>query len=415
MKSYISRAMKIQKRIEEMASCSDDENVLSRVFGTKSFIDCNQKIAAWMSGSGLQTQIDNIGNVRGKLMSNNPNARTLVIGSHYDSVINAGRYDGPLGILAGMDIAEQIIGQKKQLPFHLEIIAFSEEEGVRFSTAYMGSRAVAGNFDPHILAYKDESGIAVSTVLETMKCQSALISEDCIPEKEWLAYLEIHIEQGPVLYEKNIPVGIVSAISGQRRVEILFSGEAGHAGTVPMNMRKDALAAAAHFIVGVEEYASHERRNVVATVGKIVVPNAAGNVIAGNVFCTLDLRSPDQARLAKAYEALNILCEEICRKRNIYFEWKLVMETEPVICDESLKSLLSHSIKRKNIESVSLVSGAGHDAVIISKVAPVVMLFVKCFKGISHNPLENVEIEDIAAAIEVTDDFINRLASQYSK
>ena len=414
MKSYISRAVKIKKRIDNIAKCSDDENVLSRVFGTKSFLDCTLKMQAWMTEAGLQTHIDNIGNVRGRLTSNNPNAKTLVIGSHYDTVINAGKFDGPLGIFAGLDIAENIINRKKQLPFHLEIIAFSEEEGVRFGAAYMGSRTVAGSFDPHLLAYKDDSGITVSTVLETMKCQSALIPADCISQKDWLAYLEIHIEQGPVLFERNIPVGIVSAIAGQRRIEIRFAGEAGHAGTVPMNMRKDALSAAAHFVVGVEEYASHERRNVVATVGKIFVPNAAGNVIAGNVFCTLDIRSPDEARLAKAYEKLNTLCEEICRKRNIYFEWNLVMETEPVKCDENLKSLLSQSIKGKNIEVVNLVSGAGHDAVIVSKVAPVAMLFVKCFKGISHNPLENVEIEDIASAIEVTEDFVNRLASNYS-
>lgn len=411
MKSYISRAVKIKKRIDEMATCSDDKIVLSRLFGTKSFLDCTLKIEAWMTNAGLQTHIDNIGNVRGRLESSNPNAKTLVIGSHYDTVINAGKFDGTLGVIAGVDIAENIIHQKKHLPFHLEIIAFSEEEGVRFGAAYMGSKVVASNFDHHVLELKDDNGMGVSEVLQSMKCNSALISGDAIPEKDWLAYLEIHIEQGPVLYEKNIPVGIVSAIAGQRRIEILFRGEAGHAGTVPMNMRRDALSAAAHFIVGVEEYASHERRNVIATVGKIVVPNAAGNVIAGDVFSTLDIRSSDEGRLAKAYESLYILCEEICRKRNIYFEWKLIMEMEPVACDDNLKSLLNQSIKGKNIEPVNLVSGAGHDAVIISKVAPVAMLFVKCFKGISHNPLENVEIEDIATAIEVADDFINRLAS----
>lgn len=409
MKKYLSRAQNIQKRIDELGACSDDSLFLSRLFGTASFIECSEKLVGWMRSAGLETRIDNIGNVRGRLVSKNRDAKTMVIGSHFDTVINAGKYDGPLGILIGLDIAENIIKEKKELPFHLEIIAFSEEEGVRFHAAYMGSKAVAGVFDDHFLAYTDDQGDSVSGTLETMKCNASLIAADCIPKEEWLGYFEIHIEQGPVLYEKNISVGIVSAIAGQRRIEIKFFGEAGHAGTVPMNMRKDALAAAAHFIVGVEEYASHERRNVVATVGKISVENGASNVIPGRVFCTLDLRSPDEGRLAKAYEKLNILCEEICRKRGIYFEWNLIQESNPVICDDRLKTILTKSIHQKYIEVVNLVSGAGHDGVVISEVAPVAMLFVKCFKGISHNPLENVEIADIAAATEVADLFLSQL------
>jgi allantoate deiminase len=415
MKDYLSRAQKIQNRIMELASCSDDEHQLSRLFGTRSFMDASNKIALWMREAGLQTYTDNVGNIRGMLPSANPDAKTFVIGSHFDTVINAGNYDGALGILAGLDIVENIKTQKSELPFNLEIIAFSEEEGVRFHAAYLGSKVVAGCFDDHLLGINDDDENTLLQVLEAMERDTTRLAEDKIPLNEWLGYLEIHIEQGPILFEKNIPVGMVKAIAGQKRVEINFIGEAGHAGTVPMNMRADALCAAAHFIVAVEEYASHEKRNVVATVGKINVPNAAINVIPGNTYCSLDLRSPDAELLSDAYEDLNKICEEICRKRKVYFEWRLIQETDPVVCDHDLRSLLSKSIKEKDIEVVKLVSGAGHDAVTISQVAPVAMLFVKCFKGISHNPLENVEIDDIAVVSEVADNFIRRLARSSGK
>ncbi|MEO9210019.1 MAG: M20 family metallo-hydrolase, partial [Ginsengibacter sp.] len=387
MAIYPSRAKKIQERIQSLGACSDDPSCVNRTFGTKAFKEGSDQIANWMREAGLQTHVDNIGNVIGLLVSSNPDAKTFVIGSHFDTVMNAGKFDGPLGIIMGIDLAENIIQKKMDLPFHLEIIAFSEEEGVRFHAAYLGSKVLVGNFEQSLFARKDEDGTSLGQVLKSLEYDSTKIMNDKIPAENWLGYLEIHIEQGPVLYEKKVPVGIVSAIAGQKRIEIKFSGRAGHAGTVPMNMRSDALCAAAHFIVGVEEYASHERRNMVATVGKINIPNSASNVIPGKVICTLDIRSADETRLAKAYEALNKMCEEICRRRDIYFEWTLVQESNPVQCNENLKELLSKSIKRKNIELVNMVSGAGHDAVVIAQVAPVAMMFVRCFKGISHHPL----------------------------
>ncbi|MEO5649080.1 MAG: allantoate amidohydrolase [Ginsengibacter sp.] len=415
MKDHLTRAQKIQNRIKELALCSDDEHHLSRIFGTKSFIACSNKIRTWMQEAGLHTYTDNAGNVRGRLVSADPDARTFVIGSHFDTVINAGKYDGVLGIITGLNLVENIIAQKLPVPFNIEIVAFCEEEGVRFHAAYLGSKAVAGSFDDHLLELNDDDGISLLQALASMERDGTRIAEDMIPAEEWLGYLEIHIEQGPVLFEKDIPVALVSAIAGQKRIEINFVGEAGHAGTVPMNMRADALAAAAHFIVAVEEYASHEKRNIVATVGKIQVPHAAINVIPGSAYCTLDLRSPDSELLSDAYEDLNKICEEICRKRRIYFEWRLIQETYPVTCDRELRSLLAKSIEEEDIEVVKLVSGAGHDAVTISQVAPVAMLFVKCFKGISHNPLENVETDDIKVVLGVGDNFIRRLIRSYEK
>lgn len=411
MKTYPERASNINERINELSTYSDDEQSLTRVFGTKSFLECSDKIASWMREAGLETHIDNIGNVRGKLKSKNPHAKTFVIGSHFDTVINAGKYEGTLGILAGLDVIENIISKNLPLPFNIELIAFSEDEGVRFNYSYLGSEVVAGTFQNKLLEIKDERGDTLSQVLESLNYDSAKLNENAIAPQNWLGYFEIHIEQGNILFESNIPVGVVTSISGQKRIEIKFAGKAGHAGTVRMDMRKDALCAAAKFILAVEKYALREKRNLLATVGKLTIDCAACNVIPGTVNCTVDIRSDDAEILSDAYEAINYECERICDKRNIYFEWKLIQEIAPVGCNKKLRRLLANSINEKNIELTNLQSGATHDAAVISYVAPVAMLFVKCFKSIGENCVENVEMNDIEKALEVSDHFILQLAS----
>lgn len=410
MKQSKIRAEKIETRIQELAQYSDDPNILSRVFGTTAFVECQHKIESWMQEAGLQTYIDNVGNVRGKLFSEQKDAKTFVIASHFDTVINAGKYDGPLGILAGIDIIENLTAQNIQLPFNIELIAFSDEEGTRFHTSYLGSKIVAGNFNESLLQTKDDNEISLGTTLQGLNYDITKLQENAIPPEEWLGYYEIHIEQGPVLYNNNIAAGVVTAIAGQRRVSIDFIGIAGHAGTVPMKMRTDALCAAADFILAVEEFASAKKSGVVATVGKIEVQHGASNVIPGKVTCTLDLRCGSKKKLMKSYQAINDICEDICDHRKIYFEWTLVQEINPVACDEALTKTLKKAIKQKEMEVIELESGAGHDAVSVSAVAPVSMLFVKCFEGISHNPLEKVEIKDIATALEISDNFIQQLA-----
>jgi len=409
MKSYKLRAEKIETRIQELARYSDEENCISRIFGTKAFMECRDKIESWMKEAGLQTYIDNIGNVRGKLFSENKNAKTFVIASHFDTVINAGKYDGTLGILAALDILEKLVTQQTQIRFNIELIAFSDREGVRFHTSFLGSKIVAGNFNTGLLDSKDDERITLGQVLQDLQYDSTKLLQDAIPPEQWLGYYEIYIEQGPVLYKKNIAAGIVTGIAGQKKISIEFTGVAGHAGTVPMRMRADALCAAAEFIVAVEQLAISKKNNIVATVGELNIQHAGSNVIPAKVLCSLDLRSANKKKLSKAYEDLNELCEEICYNRNIYFEWKLVQETNPVTCDERLRKFLKRSIKEKKMEVIEMESGAGHDAVAIFQVAPVAMLFVKCFKDISHNPLEKVEIKDIAAALEISDNFMQQL------
>lgn len=410
--SFLHRAEKVLAQINELASFSDDPSGISRIYGTKAFIEGRDKVAQWMKSTGLETRIDNIGNVRGRLAGESHNTKTFVIASHIDTVNNAGKFDGPLGVLIGLNAIENIIHLKTELTFNIELIAFCDEEGCRFHTTYLGSRSVAGTFDQNILEKKDDAGISLKEVVEQGGGNTKKLNEDAIDKKDWLGYYEIHIEQGPVLYEKNIPVGIVTSIAAQRRVEIIFKGEAGHAGTVPMDMRKDALGAAAEFILETEKYANTNKEHLVATIGKLNIINPASNVIPGHVICSLDIRSNDMEVLSLSYQAIKTNCENICNKRGIELTWNLIHETKSIDGDKKMNQLLAKSIEESGYPVVSLVSGAGHDGVAVSEISPIAMLFVKCFKGISHNPLENVELKDIAAAIKVSDNFIRYLIEQ---
>ncbi|MBL7742567.1 MAG: allantoate amidohydrolase [Chitinophagaceae bacterium] len=409
MNTGMERAHKILERINWLASVSEDENCITRTYGTAAFAKGREKVEQWMKEAGLHTRTDNIGNIRGRLLSKDPKAKTFVIASHIDTIINAGKFDGPLGVLMGLDIIEELIRSKTELPFHIELIGFCDEEGCRFHTTYLGSKVVAGSFDSSVLDTKDAAGISLEEVIRMNGGHVNHLSKDAIAKEDWLGYFEIHIEQGPVLYEKDIPVAVVTAIAGQYRAGIVFNGEAGHAGTVPMDMRKDALACAAAFILAVERFAKENKQTIVATVGKTHIVNVASNVIPGEVICSLDLRSADETRLLAAYEEIKRVTEDICEKRNIVPEWNLIQQSAPVNCDERMKTLMLRSITDAGYVTVELVSGAGHDAVPVSAVSPVVMLFVRCFKGISHHPAEDVEIKDIAAAIKVSDNFIQQL------
>lgn len=415
MSIYLERATHIMARINELASVSDDPDCITRIFGTPAFIKGSRMIAGWMETAGLQTHTDNMGNVRGRVSSQLPGAKTLVIASHMDSVVNAGRFDGPLGILLMLDILEAFIESGEPAPFNIELIAFSDEEGVRFHTTYLGSKVVAGSFDKALLEKKDAAGISLREALVSMGADGSRLANDAIGPADWLGYFEVHIEQGPVLYEKHIPVALVKGIAGQKRSEIIFKGTAGHAGTVPMDMRQDALCAAAAFTLLTEQWALKQKDRIVATVGKLNITHAASNTIPGEVICTLDLRSNDPEALAQSYNALQRGCAAICAERHIEWQWNLVQETAPVACDPHMNALLSRSIAAAGHEVLELVSGAGHDGVPISAVSPVAMLFVRCFEGISHHPLENVELKDLAAAVEVSANFIHQLIKTHTR
>ena len=397
------------QRIQQLAAISEDADGVTRTFGTPAFVAGRALVQGWLAAAGLAPRIDGIGNLRGRLESQHPGAKTFVLASHIDTVVNAGKFDGPLGVLMGLDLLENLIAQQVELPFHIELIAFSDEEGVRFHTTYLGSEVVTGSFSPALLARTDAAGITLAQALATMGADAATIPTDAIAAADWLGYFELHIEQGPVLWERNVPVALVTAIAGQRRVELTFRGMAGHAGTVPMDMRQDALCAAAEFVLEAEQFAQAHGEGLVATVGKLAVSHSASNVIPGEVVCSLDLRSPDETQLADAYHYLQTHAEALAGHRNVALSWQLVQQTAPVTCDAGLNQLLAQVIAASGHETIALVSGAGHDAVPVSRVAPATMLFIRCYKGISHNPLENVELADLAAAIEVAERFLVEL------
>lgn len=413
MNGISQRTEKILARINELAAISEEEQAITRTFGSPAFVKGREKVFHWMSEAGLQTYIDNIGNVRGKAISSKAGALTFIIASHIDTVVNAGKFDGPLGVMMGLDIVEALIRSGIELPFHIELMAFSDEEGVRFHTTFLGSRVVAGSFDNSLLEKKDDQGFTIHQAIEVIGGNPALLINDALAKRNCMGYFEMHIEQGPVLYEKNIPAAIVTSIAGQARIEIIFTGMAGHAGTVPIDMRQDALCCAAEFILETEKFALEEKEDMIATIGKLQIVHSASNVIPGEVVCSLDIRSADKDILMASVEKLQQTCVTVCSKRNINFSWNIIQQTEPVPCDKEMNELLACCVKEAGYEKIFLVSGAGHDAVAMSSIAPVCMLFVRCFKGISHNPLEHAEEKDIAAALEIADRFIYKLFEKY--
>jgi len=415
MTDYATRTTHLLSRIDELAAISEDATgaTVTRRFGTPAFVRGRNLVQSWFEAAGLETRLDGIGNLRGRLASQRPGAKTFVLASHIDTVVNAGKYDGPLGVLMGLNLVENIIQQGVALPFNLELIAFSDEEGVRFHTTYLGSKVVTGAFEPALLQRTDAEGITLAQAIADMGGDAASLAADALPAAEWLGYFELHIEQGPVLWENKVPIALVMAIAGQQRVELTWQGMAGHAGTVPMPMRQDALAAAAEFVLAAEAFALTHGRGLVATVGQLRIPYSASNVIPGQAIHSLDLRSPDAGQLATAYADLQARAEAIAARRGLSLDWQLVQYTAPVACDRELNRLLGRAIAASGYEVDGLVSGAGHDAVPASAVAPATMAFIRCYKGISHNPLENVEAADVAAALEVAERFLLELKSKY--
>ena len=410
----MTRAEKIMNRIDALAALTDQPGMISRVFGTPAFVAASHLLVQWFSEAGLTTKVDNIGNVRGRLKSTVATAKTFVIASHYDTVINAGKFDGPLGIIMGLDLMEHLVAEKIELPFNIELVAFSDEEGVRYHSSYLGSKVLTGNFDETLLTKKDDQQLTLLQAIATIGGNATQLLKDNIPAEDWLGYFEIHIEQGPLLYEANIPVASVSAIAGQIRASITYVGEAGHAGTVPMHMRKDALCCVADCINQLEYFAK-KHEGILATVGSLHITNAASNVIPGNVNFSIDLRSADEDALETAWHQIQSLLTGIGHKRNIETHIQLIQSSLPVKCDYTLNFLLKRAIAELGYEVKELVSGAGHDGVPISEVSPVCMMFVRCFKGISHNPQENVDLKDIDAAITVADHFLEHLIKYYNQ
>jgi allantoate deiminase/N-carbamoyl-L-amino-acid hydrolase len=392
---------------DDLARHSEDRNALTCSYLTPAHRATADRIRDFMLAAGLNVHRDAIGNVVGVLPGNGQSSRRLLTGSHYDTVINAGRYDGRLGILLPIAVAGALRRAGITLPYTLEIIAFAEEEGVRFKSTFLGSRAVAGRFDPQVLESLDAQGVSLGEAIRGGGGRVEDIPAIARNREQTLGFVEIHIEQGPVLLDAGLPVGVVTSIAGNIRSTVTVLGLAGHAGTVPMALRHDAAAAAAEIVLAVERRCSTDP-SLVGTVGMLEVPGGAINVIPGRCQLSIDVRSGSDAVRDSAVADLGTEIGRIALRRGVAIEQRRVLEVASVPCDLTLQEAFAMSVRRVTGGSARrLPSGAGHDAMMMAGLTPVGMLFVRCGNGgISHHPLETLSAADAGLAARVFEDFL---------
>lgn len=399
----------VMQRCDALGGISEEPDRLTRRFATAALRQASAVVAEWMRAAGMTVRQDAVGNLIGRYESDRPGAKTLLLGSHLDSVVDAGKYDGPLGVLVALACVQRLHDQGRRLPFAIEVFGFADEEGVRYHTAYLGSQVVAGTFDPSILELADVDGVTVAEAIRASGGDPTQLAAARRSGDDLLGYVEVHIEQGPVLESRGLPVGVVSAIAGQSRFAIRLEGVAGHAGTVPMELRRDALCAAAEFILAAEALA-RGAPGLVATVGQIGAGPGASNVIPGMATLSLDVRHQNDGRREMAIDRLREGARQIAKARHVELEWQSVQESRALACDPRLAGLLTQAVESLGYPALSLPSGAGHDGVTLSGLTPIAMLFVRCKGGVSHNPAESVDKADVAVAIEVLGRFLELLA-----
>jgi allantoate deiminase len=407
-RATLERAQRAIAECRRIASMSEEPDRTTRRFLMPPVREVHALLRGRMEAAGMTVNVDAAGNLRGLWQPSNSIGKRLIIGSHIDTVPNAGACDGILGVTLALECAE--IAQELKLPLPIEIIAFSEEEGVRFGVPFIGSRAVAGRFDSALLMLKDAEGTTMADAIRAFELDPGEIDNAAIGD-DVLGFFEVHIEQGPVLEAEDLRVAAVTAIVGQSRHTLTWTGHANHAGTTPMNLRRDALAGAAEWIVEVESLAQRTFNGLVATVGRVDVEPNAANVIAGEVRVNLDVRHADDTARKSAAEALLAHAEAIAHRRNLALQCTRQMDQPAVPMDERLTAFLADAIESAGLPVKRLTSGAGHDAMVMAACAPTAMLFLRSPGGISHHPDETVLEEDVAAALAVCERFLQRLAA----
>jgi beta-ureidopropionase / N-carbamoyl-L-amino-acid hydrolase len=396
--------------VDRLATHSEMAGGLTCTYMSRAHRAVAKDLQDLMQAAGLDAAIDAVGNVTGRYRSANPAAKALIVGSHYDTVVNAGRYDGRLGILTALVVAEHLQRAGQALPFHLDVIAFAEEEGVRFGASYIGSSVVAGRFDQALLQRRDGNGVSLAYALLGVGSKAEEIAGLARRPQDLAGYLEVHIEQGPVLLNRNLPVGIVTAIAGGARHQVIIQGRAGHAGTVPMALRRDAAAAAAEIVLAVERRCS-AKPGLVGTVGKLAVPDGAINVIPARCELTLDIRAGEEAVREAAQRDVIAEIARIAARRGVTAEVVELSRTPAVSFSQHLQALMAQALARAGVEPLYLPSGAGHDAVMFSGLTEIGMLFVRCGNGgISHDPRETVTADDADIGARVLLEVILSLA-----
>src|SRR5450830_887809 len=400
--------MAVMEWAEQIGAWSEDEDTLTCTYLTPVHRRTAAQLALWMQEAGMQAHIDAVGNVVGRYLSPDPQAKTLMTGSHYDTVRNGGKYDGREGILLPIAVVRHLHQRGETLPFHFEVIGFSEEEGVRFKSTFLGSNAIIGEFDMQLLELADRNGVTMREAITGAGHDPAAIAAIARNPADLLGYVEVHIEQGPVLLQRDLPVGIVTSIAGSTRYLVNLKGVASHAGTTPMSMRKDAAAAAAEIILYVEQRCSQDQQAaLVGTVGQLQVPNGSTNVIPGACLLSLDIRAArDEVRDAAVADVLRQI-DTICARRSVDVKLEQTVSAPAAPCAPWLMHQLTEATERAGVVPFELASGAGHDAMTIARITDVAMLFTHCGNGgISHNPLETMTADDAEVSAQILLDFL---------
>jgi allantoate deiminase len=403
----LNGAAQVIARCRELARITDVAGETTRTFLSPAMRRANELVAPWMREANLAVRTDAAGNLRGIRVSQSENARTVILASHLDTVPNAGAFDGVLGVVMALSVIESL--RDTSLPFHLEVIAFSEEEGVRFGVPFLGSRAIVGTLDDALLAREDLTGTSVREAIRAYGLDIAQLPDAVVPDA--LGYLEFHIEQGPSLESEGLPLGVVETIAGQSRYELVFTGEANHAGTTPMPLRHDPVSAAGQWITEVETYAK-ATRGLVATVGSVVTVPGAGNVIAGEVRATLDVRSANNTVRDDAVKHLLDYAKMCGGSRGVAVTSTQRMTQAAVPMDYSLLTLLEDAVDSTGTIIRRMVSGAGHDAMIVAPYMPAAMLFLRTPRGLSHHPDEAVLPADVQLGLDAGTAFVRLLAAR---
>ena len=397
---------------ETIGALSDDEDGLTCAYMTDAHCATAAQIEQWMREAGMQVQIDAVGNVVGRYASTQAGAKTLMTGSHYDTVRNGGKYDGREGVLLPIAVVRHLHERGETLPFHLEIIGFAEEEGVRFKSTFLGSNAIVGQFDLNLLDRQDADSISMRDALHAAGHDVAAIPSIARKPEDLLGFVEVHIEQGPVLLQHNLPAGIVTSIAGSCRYVVELTGVASHAGTTPMTMRKDAAAAAAEIVLYVESRCG-QAPTLVGTVGQLQVPHGSVNVIPGACRLSLDIRAADDATRDAAVSDVLREIESICQRRSIDVTVEKTMSAPAAPCAPWLMQQLRAATERAGVAALALPSGAGHDAMNLARITDVAMLFTRCGNGgISHNPLETMTADDAEISAQILLDFLRNFKAK---
>ena len=399
----------IEAMIEALARHTDEPGRLTRLYLSDSHRAAITSVTGWMQAAGMSTRLDAAGNVVGRTEGASPDAPVLLIGSHIDTVRNAGKYDGNLGVITGIAAVADLARRNTRLPFAIEVIAFGDEEGTRFPTTLSGSKAIAGNVDLACLDERDTTGLSRREGLTALGCDPESLHTCARDPKAVLGYVEVHIEQGPVLEAKGLAVGVVTAINGCSRGEIVVKGYAGHAGTLPMDMRRDAVTAVAEMVLAIEER-GRATPDLVATVGMLNVPGAAVNVVAGEARASLDVRAPEDTVRKQAVADIVERIAEVAARRNVEVTTTMRYDAPAAPCDAAFREKLARAVEAEGVPPFELGSGAGHDAMAFRGLWPLAMLFVRCRGGVSHNPAEYASPEDMGLAARVLVRFLESLA-----